>query len=66
MAILAIADTYGFNVVAEGVETADQMEVLRSLGCQNGQGFHFARPMPAEEFSLLLKGGRPLPRKTRG
>jgi diguanylate cyclase (GGDEF)-like protein/PAS domain S-box-containing protein len=66
MAILAIADTYGFNVVAEGVETADQMEVLRSLGCQNGQGFHFARPMPAEEFSLLLKRGRPLPRKARG
>ena len=51
MAILAIADTYGLNVVAEGIETAEQMEVLRSLGCQDGQGYHFARPMPAEEFS---------------
>ena len=65
MAILAIADTYGFNVVAEGVETADQMEVLRSLGCQNGQGYHFARPMPAEEFSLLLKRARPSTRQAR-
>jgi EAL domain-containing protein (putative c-di-GMP-specific phosphodiesterase class I) len=65
MAILAIADTYGFNVVAEGVETRDQLEVLRSLGCQNGQGFHFARPMPAEEFSRLLRRGRPLSGKAR-
>jgi diguanylate cyclase (GGDEF)-like protein len=61
MAILAIADTYGLNVVAEGIETQDQMEVLRSLGCQHGQVYHFARPMPAEEFSRLLRGGRSLP-----
>ena len=61
MAILAIADTYGLNVVAEGIETEEQVEVLRSLGCQDGQGYHFARPMPAEEFSRLLERGRPLP-----
>jgi diguanylate cyclase (GGDEF)-like protein/PAS domain S-box-containing protein len=60
MAILAIADTYGLNVVAEGIETAEQMEVLRSLGCQDGQGYHFARPMPAEEFSHLLRRRRSL------
>jgi diguanylate cyclase (GGDEF)-like protein/PAS domain S-box-containing protein len=61
MAILAIADTYGLNVVAEGIETAEQVEVLRSLGCQDGQGYHFARPMPAEAFSRLLRRGRSLP-----
>jgi diguanylate cyclase (GGDEF)-like protein/PAS domain S-box-containing protein len=55
MAILAIADTYGLDVVAEGVETSKQAEVLRSLGCQKGQGFHFARPMPAEELGRWLK-----------
>jgi predicted signal transduction protein with EAL and GGDEF domain len=63
MAILAIADTYGLNVVAEGIETEDQVEVLRSLGCQDGQGYHFARPMPAEEFSRLLQRGQLLPRE---
>jgi diguanylate cyclase (GGDEF)-like protein/PAS domain S-box-containing protein len=61
MAILAIADTYGLNVVAEGIETADQADVLRSLGCQDGQGYHFARPMPAEAFSRLLQRGQGLP-----
>ena len=44
MAILAIADTYGLDVVAEGIETAEQAEVLKELGCPQGQGYHFARP----------------------
>ena len=61
MAILAIADTYGFNVVAEGIETAEQVDVLRSLGCPDGQGYHFARPMPAEAFSRMLRRGWELP-----
>jgi diguanylate cyclase (GGDEF)-like protein/PAS domain S-box-containing protein len=54
MAILAIADTYGLDVVAEGVETPQQAEVLKSLGCQKGQGYHFARPMPASDLSRWL------------
>jgi len=61
MAILAIADTYGLNVVAEGIETAEQVDVLRSLGCPDGQGYHFARPMPAEAFSRMLRRGCELP-----
>ncbi len=54
MAILAIADTYGLEVVAEGIETAQQAEVLKSLGCQQGQGYHFAHPVPAGTFDEIL------------
>ena len=54
MAILAIADTYGLEVVAEGIETGQQAEVLKSLGCQQGQGYHFARPVPASTFDEIL------------
>ena len=55
MAILAIADTYGLNVVAEGIESPHQAEVLKELGCPHGQGYHFARPMPADTFAALLQ-----------
>jgi diguanylate cyclase (GGDEF)-like protein/PAS domain S-box-containing protein len=61
MAILAIADTYGLEVVAEGIESPLQAEVLKELGCQHGQGYHFARPMPAADFSKLVELHRPLP-----
>jgi EAL domain-containing protein (putative c-di-GMP-specific phosphodiesterase class I) len=46
------------NVVAEGVETSEQLESLRSLGCDIGQGYFFARPLPPNEFEELLKSGR--------
>jgi len=58
MAILAIADTYGLDVVAEGIESPSQAEVLKQLGCQHGQGYHFARPMPAQQFTELLQRRR--------
>ncbi len=45
----------GLDVVAEGVETEGQRERLRSMGCLLGQGFLFARPMPAEEVGAWLK-----------
>ncbi|HET9059096.1 MAG TPA: EAL domain-containing protein [Acidimicrobiales bacterium] len=61
MAILAIADTFGLNVVAEGIETQGQAEVLRSLGCPQGQGYLFARPLPACRFSELLLDDAKLP-----
>jgi EAL domain-containing protein (putative c-di-GMP-specific phosphodiesterase class I) len=57
MAILAIADTYGLDVVAEGIETAEQADVLKALGCQQGQGYHFARAVPAAELSHMLEHG---------
>ncbi|MDP9480762.1 MAG: EAL domain-containing protein [Actinomycetota bacterium] len=40
--------------MAEGVETAEQLDLLRGFGCDQAQGYHFARPMPAEEASAFL------------
>ena len=43
------------RVVAEGVETREQLEVLQEHGCPQGQGYYFSRPVPAEEFGQLLE-----------
>lgn len=48
--ILAMAQTLGFSVVAEGIETEEQLKVLRDLGCNIGQGYLFATPLPADEL----------------
>jgi EAL domain-containing protein (putative c-di-GMP-specific phosphodiesterase class I) len=54
-AILAMAKSLGLRVVAEGVETAAQLEALSRHGCEVAQGFFFSRPLPAEECSVLLR-----------
>ena len=48
--ILGIAKSLKIQVVAEGVETKEQLELLRELGCPLVQGFYFSRPLPAAEF----------------
>ncbi len=53
-AALVLADTLGFNVVAEGVETPAQVEVLQRLGCQFGQGFHYSPAVPATRIDAML------------
>ncbi len=53
-AIIAIARHLQIQVIAEGIEGYQQAEILRRLGCPVGQGFLFARPMPAEECLKLL------------
>lgn len=53
-AIIAIAQHLQIQVIAEGIEGYQQAEILRRLGCPVGQGFLFARPMPAEECLKLL------------
>ena len=53
-AIIAISHSLGLKVVAEGVETPEQLAFLRSLGCDGAQGYYFSRPVPAEEFTRLL------------
>jgi EAL domain-containing protein (putative c-di-GMP-specific phosphodiesterase class I) len=48
--------------VAEGIETAEQYELLHQMGCRFGQGYLFARPMAAEQINTLLRlPGRMLP-----
>jgi EAL domain-containing protein (putative c-di-GMP-specific phosphodiesterase class I) len=48
--VIGLARGLELRVVAEGVEDAEQYEVLRQLGCDRAQGYHVARPMPASEF----------------
>ena len=50
-AILALSHGLGVETTAEGVETEDQAEVMRKLGCTQLQGFHFGRPVPASELA---------------
>jgi diguanylate cyclase (GGDEF)-like protein len=53
-ATLAFASALGLSVTAEGVETVDQFERLRALGCPQGQGFLFSRPVVAAQLPTLL------------
>jgi EAL domain-containing protein (putative c-di-GMP-specific phosphodiesterase class I) len=53
-AIIVMAHKLGIKVVAEGVETAEQRDMLVAAGCDYGQGYLFATPMPAEEFDRYL------------
>jgi diguanylate cyclase (GGDEF)-like protein/PAS domain S-box-containing protein len=55
-AILAMAKSLGVDVVAEGVETEEQLEELKRLGCHRAQGFLLAAPMTAAAVALLLAG----------
>jgi diguanylate cyclase (GGDEF)-like protein/PAS domain S-box-containing protein len=58
-AIIEMAHSLKVRVVAEGVETVEQYEFLRNRGCDEVQGYYFARPLPAHEITkLLLDGGR--------
>jgi diguanylate cyclase (GGDEF)-like protein/PAS domain S-box-containing protein len=53
-AVMALANSLQLEVVAEGVETEGQLELLRQQGCELAQGFLFARALPAEEIAQLL------------
>jgi diguanylate cyclase (GGDEF)-like protein len=56
--IVMLAHQLGRQVIAEGVETAEHRSMLRSLGCEYGQGYFFAKPLSEEEVFALLKSGR--------
>ena len=54
-AIIVMAHTLGLKVTAEGVETETQLQILRSFGCDEYQGYYFSKPVPAAEFLTLLE-----------
>ena len=57
-AIIAMAHALDRSVVAEGVETIEQMRTLVQLGCERAQGFLFARPMPADQLADFVRAQR--------
>ena len=56
-AAIGLARELGMGVIAEGVETADQLRLLHGWGCRQAQGLYFAAPMPAEDVLPLLHSG---------
>ena len=58
-AIVAMAHSFGMSVIAEGVETMEQLEFLRTLGCEEFQGYLFSKPVPADQAVMCFTGFRP-------
>ena len=52
--VIEIAEMLGVPVIAEGVETKEQLDALKELGCDIAQGYYFSKPVPAEEFERFL------------
>lgn len=55
IAIISMGQSLNLRIIAEGVETAEDLAFLRAHGCDEVQGFYFSRPVPAEQLSHLLK-----------
>ena len=60
-AVISMARSLKLRVVAEGVETLEQMQFLQAGECDEAQGFYFSRPVPLPQFEQLLRTGLPMP-----
>jgi diguanylate cyclase (GGDEF)-like protein/PAS domain S-box-containing protein len=65
-AVIGLANELDIAVIAEGIETRAQLDLVRSWGCHLIQGFYFARPLPADEITALLSGGGVIDRPDAG
>ncbi len=55
MVMVEMASNLGLRTIAEGIETEEQADLLRSAGCTMGQGYYFGKPMTADELLELLR-----------
>ena len=60
-AMMEMARALKLDVTAEGVETSDQREALKGLGCREMQGYFFSRPLESRQFMMMLEGRFPIP-----
>jgi diguanylate cyclase (GGDEF)-like protein len=58
--VILLGQSLKLTVIAEGVETREQIDILRRLGCQEMQGYYFSRPVPATDINVILREGRRL------
>jgi EAL domain-containing protein (putative c-di-GMP-specific phosphodiesterase class I) len=58
-AVIGMARSLKLRVIAEGVETLEEVAFLRAYRCEEAQGYYFSRPVPAEQFAMLLRNGIP-------
>lgn len=55
-AIINVAKGLGLRTIAEGVETKEQLEFLQENGCDEIQGFHYSKPITADQFETFVRG----------
>ncbi|MBF0178789.1 MAG: EAL domain-containing protein [Magnetococcales bacterium] len=60
LAIISLGQALGLDIVAEGVETREQVVILKEKGCHEMQGYFFSKPLPADGMSALLREGKNL------
>jgi EAL domain-containing protein (putative c-di-GMP-specific phosphodiesterase class I) len=56
-AVISMGKSLKHRVIAEGVETPEQLAFLQAHGCDEGQGYYFSRPLVAQQFAKLLEAG---------
>ncbi|MNI30857.1 Oxygen sensor protein DosP [compost metagenome] len=58
-AIISLGRSLKLNVIAEGVETEEQLAFLKAHRCEEGQGYYFSKPLPPDAFAQVLSAGTP-------